>query len=142
MLHGGELLGAGPGDGEKEGGVADGFDVVAERGGQGEKVADAERVRFSVDRDTKLAFENLDGEGAVGVMLFHARGMLHGEENDTEVVRLEQGAGVVAGGPGLLLFGVIDLFEEIELCEFIGHGAVCKRGRHFLEPSLWEEVYA
>jgi hypothetical protein len=37
---------------------------------------------------------------------------------------LEEGSGIVAGLPWLLLLGVGDLLEEIELRHFVDHGAV------------------
>ena len=44
VLHGGQLLGTGPGDGQQEGGIADGLDVMTDGGGEGEEIADVEIV--------------------------------------------------------------------------------------------------
>ena len=84
-----------------------------------------------------LAFEDLDGDGAVGVVLLHVGGVLHGDEDDAEVVFLEESLGVEAGWPGFLLLGVGDLFEQIELRHFVDHGAVLQGGCHGYAP-LWQ----
>ena len=115
MFHGGKLFGAGPGDGEQEGGVVDRFHVVSDGAREGEEVADADVVRFAMDADADVAFEALDGDGAVCVMLLHAGGGFHCDEDDSEVVFLEESSGVVAGLPRFFLLGFGDLFEEVEL---------------------------
>ena len=69
MFHGREFFGAGPGDGEEKGGVGFGFDVVADGVAKGEGSARGEVVRFAVDGDADAAFEDLNGECAVGVVL-------------------------------------------------------------------------
>ena len=124
MFHGGQFVGAGPGDGEQERGFAYCFHVVTDGGGEGEEVADVEVVWLALDGDADLALEYLDGDGAVGVVLLHAGGGFHGDEDDSEVVLLEEGPGVVAGLPWLLLLGVGDLLEKVELRHFVDHGAV------------------
>jgi hypothetical protein len=124
VFHGGEFFGAGPGDGEQERGFAYGFDVVADGGGKGEEVAGVEVVLLALNRDADLALEDLDGDGAVGVVLLHAGGGFHGDEDNSEVVLLEEGPGVVAGLPWLFLLGVGDLLEKVELRHFVDHGAV------------------
>ena len=77
-----------------------------------------------------VPLENLDGECAVGVVLFHVRGVLHGDEDDAEVVFLEEGFGVDAGWPGFFVLGVGHLFGEIELGDLVDHGAVLHGGCH------------
>jgi hypothetical protein len=67
-------------------------------------------VRLAVDGDAEAAFEDLDREGAVGVMLFHVGGVLHGDEDDAEVVLLKESSGIETGGPGFFIFGVGDFF--------------------------------
>jgi hypothetical protein len=142
VFHGGELFGAGPGDGEEERGFAYGFDVVTDGGGEGEEVAGVEIVRLALNRDADLALEYLDGYGAVGVVLLHAGGVFHGDEDDSEVVLLEESSGVVAGLPGLFLLGVGDLFEKVELRHSVDHGAVLMRGCHVRTLLCREKVYA
>jgi len=105
VLHGGELFGAGPGDGEEKGGVGFGFDVVADRVAKGEEGAGGEVVGLAVDGDLDVAFEDLNGEGAVGVVLLHVGGVLHRDENDAEVVFFEEGFGIDACRPGFFLLG-------------------------------------
>ena len=51
-------------------------------------------------------------------------------QDDAEVVFLEEGLGVDAGGPGFFLLGVGDLFGEIELGDLVDHGAVLHGGCH------------
>ena len=132
MFHGGELFIAGPGDSQQEGGVFDGFYVVPDGGGEGEEVADAEIVWVVLSADADVAFEYLDGDGAVSVVLLHSGGLFHGDEDDSEVVLFEEGFGVMAGGPWLFLLGVGDLLVEIKLRLFIDHGAVLLGGCHLL----------
>jgi len=124
MLHGGEFFGAGPGDCQEKGGVFAGFDVVTNRVAESEEGAGGEIVGLAVDGDTELAFEDLDGDRAVGVVLFHVGGVLHGDKDDAEVMLLEEGLGVEAGGPGFFLFGIGDLLEQIELSHLVDHSAV------------------
>jgi hypothetical protein len=124
MLHGGQLFRAGPGDGEQESGFVYCFYVVPDGGGEGEEAAGLEVVWLAVDGDADAAFDDLDGDGAVGVVLLHAGGCFHGDEDDSEVVLLEEGPGVVAGLPWLFLLGVGDLLEEVELSHFVDHSAV------------------
>ncbi len=110
--------------------VAYGLHVMTDGGGEGEEVADAEIVWLAVDGDAYLALEDVDGGGAVGVMLLHAGGVLHGDEDDAEVVLFEESFGGVAGLPGLLLLGVGYLLEQVKLRQFVDHGAVSLRGCH------------
>ena len=105
VLHRGELFGTRPGDGEEKGGVGFGFDVVADRVAESEEGSGGEVVRLSIDGDAELAFEDLDGEGAVGVVLLHVGGVLHRDKNDAEVVFLEEGFGIDACRPGFFLLG-------------------------------------
>lgn len=104
VFHRCEFFGTGPGDGEQEGGGIYCFHVVTNGGAEGEEIAGVEVVRLAMDGDTDVTFENLDGEGAVGVVLFHAGDSLHGDENNSEVVLLEESPGIEAGLPRLLLF--------------------------------------
>ena len=115
MLHGGKLFGTGPGDGEQEGRVVYCFHVVSDGGREGEEVADMDVVRFAMDGDADVAFETLDGNGAIRVVLLHACGGFHGDEDDSEVVFFEERSGVVAGLPRLFLLRFGYLFEEVEL---------------------------
>src|SRR6202007_317282 len=78
----------------------------------------------------------------VGVVLLHASGVFHGNEDDSEVVLFEESPGVVAGLPWLLLFGVGDLFEKVELRHLGDHGAVLQRGCHVRTLLSGEQVYA
>jgi hypothetical protein len=48
----------------------------------------------------------------------------------------------VAGLPWLLLLGVGDLLEKVELRHFVDHGAVLLRGCHVRTLLFREEVYA
>ena len=93
-------------------------------------MADVQVVRLALDSDADLTLEYLDGDGAVGVVLLHAGGVFHGNEDNSEVVFLEEGSGVVAGLPGLFLLGVGDLLEKVELRHSVDHGAVLMRGCH------------
>ncbi len=68
--------------------------------------------------------EDLDGDGAVGVVLVHARAGLHGDEQDAEVVFLEKHLREVTGGPGLLLRGFGDFAVQVKLRKLVDHGAV------------------
>ena len=115
VLHGGQLFRAGPGDGEQEGGLVYCFHVVSDGGREGEEAADLDVVRFAMDGDADVAFETLDGDGAIRVVLLHACGGFHGDEDDSEVVFFEERSGVVAGLPRLFLFRFGDLLEEIEV---------------------------
>ena len=124
MLHGGQFFGAGPGDGQEEGGVADGLYVVPDGGAEGEEVAYVEIVWMAVGGDSNLALKDVDGDGAVGVMLFHAGGVLHGDEDNAEVGFFEEGFCGVAGLPGLLLFGVGYFLEQVKLRQSVDHVAV------------------
>ena len=110
MFHGGEFFCARPGDGEEKGGVGFGFNVVPYGVAEGEEGSGGEVVWLAVDGDTDVAFEDLDGEGAVGVVLLHVGGVLHGDEDDAEVVFLEERRGVDAGGPGFFLLGIGEFF--------------------------------
>jgi hypothetical protein len=130
VLHCGEFFVAGPGDGEEEGGVGFGFDIVPDGVAESEQGAGGEIVRLAVNGDADLALEDMDGESSVGVMLFHVCGVLHGDENDAEVVLLEKSFGIDARWPRLLLFGVGHLFRKIELRDFVDHRAVLQRGCH------------
>lgn len=87
-------------------------------------------MRFAVDGDADLALEDLDGDGAVGVVFLHVGGVLHGDEDDAEVVLLEEGLGVEASWPGPLLFGVGYLFGQVEMSDLVDHGSVLQRGCH------------
>lgn len=71
---------------------------------ESEEISWLEVVGFGVHCETDVPLENLDGDGAVGVMLLHLRGVFHGDEDDSEVVLFEESFGEVAGLPGLLLF--------------------------------------
>src|SRR5271168_458645 len=71
VFHGCEFFGAGPGDGQEKGGVALGYHVVPDGVTKGEERAGGQVVRLAIDVDAKLAFEDLDGDGAVGVVLLH-----------------------------------------------------------------------
>ena len=124
MFHGGELVCAGPGDGEQECGFGNCFDVVTDGAGKREEAADGEVVWLALDGDTDLAFEDLNGDGAVGMVFLHAGGGFHRDEDDSEVVLLEEGSSVVAGLPGLFLLGVGDLLVQVELRHLVDHGAV------------------
>ena len=130
MLHGGEFFGAGPGDCQEKDRVGFGFYVVTDGGAEGEESAGAEVVRLAIDGDAELALEDMDGDGAVGVVLLHVSGVLHGDEDDPQVVLLEEGFGVNAGGPGLLLLGLGNLLGQIELRHFVDHGAILQGGCH------------
>jgi hypothetical protein len=141
VLHGGEFFVAGPRDCEKKGGIAFGFDIVADGVAESEERAGGEIVGLALDVNANLPLENLDGDGAVGVVLFHVGGVLHGDEDDTEVVFFEQCSGVDAGRPGLLVFGVGDFFGQIELSDFVDHGSVLQRSCHG-ELLFRQEVYA
>jgi hypothetical protein len=131
VLHCGELLIAGPGDGEEEGGVFEGFDFMLDGGAEGEEVSQLEVVWFAVHREANLSLKNVDGDGAVGVVLLHLCGFFHGDEDDTEVVFFEESFGEVAGLPGLLLLGVCDFLKEVKLSEPVDHGPVFLGGCHF-----------
>ena len=115
---------------------------MTDGGGEGEEVAGVEVVRLALDGDADLALEYLDRDGAVGVVLLHAGGVFHGDEDDSEVVFLEEGPGVVAGLPWLLLLGVGDLLEKVELRHSVDHGAVLLRGCHVRTLLCRQEVYA
>jgi hypothetical protein len=130
VLHGGEFFGTGPGDGQKKSGVAFGLDMVTDGVAESEKCTGWEIVLLSVDGDANLTLENLDGECAVGVVLLHVGGVLHGDEDDAEVVFLEEGLGVEAGWPGFLMLRVGEFLEQIELSDFVDHGSVLQRGCH------------
>ncbi len=86
----------GPGDGEEEGGVVERFDVVADGCAEREEIAGGELVWLAADVDAHMAGEDLDGDCAVGMMLFHVRAGLHGDEQDAEVVLLEKHLRVLA----------------------------------------------
>ena len=90
VLHGGQLLVARPGDCEEKDRVAFGFYVVPDGGAKGEESAGGEIVRLAVDRDADLTLNDVEREGAVGVMLFHAGGVLHGDEDNPQVVFLKR----------------------------------------------------
>jgi hypothetical protein len=124
VFHGGQFFGAGPGDGEQECGFGYCFDVVTDGAGKREEAADGEVVRLALDGDTDLAFEDLNGDGAVGVVFLHAGAGFHCNEDDSEVVLLEEGSGVVAGLPWLLLLGAGDLLVQVELRHLVDHGSV------------------
>ena len=124
VFHGGEFLGAGPGDGEQECGFGDCFDVVPDGAGEREEIADLEVVRVVMDVEDHVAFEDLNGDGAVGVVFLHAGAGFHCNEDDSEVVLLEEGSGVVAGLPWLLLLGAGDLLVQVELRHLVDHGSV------------------
>ena len=130
VLHAGQLFCAGPGDGQQKGGVAFGFHIVPDGVAESEESAGGEIVRLAVYGDSELAFEDLDGGGAVGVVLFHVSGILHGDEDDAEVVLLEEGPGVKTGWPGLFFLRVVHLFAQVELRHFVDHGAVLQGGCH------------
>jgi len=136
VLHGSQFVSAGPGYGQQECGVFDGLDVVPDGGSEGEEVADMKIVRVAMNIEADITFENLERDSAVGMVLLHLRGGFHGDEDDSEVVLLEEGFGEVAGGPGLFLFGVGYLAEQVELCLPVDHGAVLPGGGHFflLQP--------
>ena len=142
VFHGGEFFGTGPGDGEQEGRGVYCFHVVANGGAEGEETASVEVVRFAVDGDADVPFENLDGEGAVSVVLFHAGDSLHSDENNSEVVLLEESPRIEAGLPRLLLFGVSYFLGKVELSDFVDHGAVLQRGCHVRALLCRQEVYA
>ena len=134
MLHSGELFGAGPGDREEECGFFHCFYLVADGAGQSIEVSGVEVVGLALDGDSDVTFKDLDGDGAVGVVLFHVGGGIHSDEYDSEVVLLEEGFGVVSGLPWLFLLGVSDLFEKVELGHFVDHGAVLLRSCHIRAP--------
>ena len=77
-----------------------------------------------MEGDSYLALENVDGGSAVGVMLFHSGGVLHGDEDNAEVGFFEEGFCGVAGLPGLLLFGVGYFLEQVKLRQSVDHVAV------------------
>ena len=83
-----------------------------------------EIVRLAVEGDAYMAFENVDRGGAVGVMLFHACGIVHCDEDNSEIVFFEESFGGVAGLPGFFLLGGGYFFEQVELRESVDHGAV------------------
>src|ERR1700677_55453 len=89
VLHGGQFLVAGPGDCQEKGRVALGFYVVPDGGGKGGEGSGGEIVRLADDGDANVAPDDVERDGAVGVMLFHAGVALHGDEDDPEVVFLE-----------------------------------------------------
>jgi hypothetical protein len=130
VLHGGKFFGAGPGDGEEKDGVGFCVDVVTDRVAEGEESSVGEVVGLAVDGDADFAFEDLNGEGAVGVVFLHVGGVLHGDEDYAEVVLFEESFGVDAGGPGFFVLGFGDLFGEIELGDLVDHGAVLQGGCH------------
>ena len=132
VLHGHQILIAGPGDGEEEGGVLKGLYFVANGGAEGDEVSCFEVVGLAVNGEAYLPLEDLDGEGSVCVMLLHTGCVLHDDEDDAEIVFLEEGLGVVAGLPGFLLLGVGDLLGEVELRHLVDHGAVFEGGGHFV----------
>ena len=134
VLHGGQLLVAGPGDGEEEGGVFEGFYFVPDGGAKGDEISLLEIVGLAVHGETNLSLEYLDGDGAVGVVLLHLCVVFHGDEDDAEVVFFEEGFGEVAGLPGLLLLGVGDFLKEVKLRQLVDHGAVFLGGCHFGFP--------
>ena len=142
MFHGGELFGAGPGDGEQERGFACGFDVVTDGGGEGEEISGGDIVWLALNGDAYLALEHVDGDGAVGVVLLHASGVFHRDEDDSEIVLLEEGPGVVTGLPRFLLLRFGDLLEKVELRHSVDHGAVLMRGCHVRTLLFRQEVYA
>ena len=131
VLHCGELLIAGPGDGEEEGGVLEGFYFVLDGGSEGEEISWLEVVGFAVDSEANLPFDDMDGDGAVGVVLLHLRGVFHGDKDNSEVMLFEEGLGEVAGLPGLLLLGVGDFLVKVKLRQPVDHGAVFLGGCHF-----------
>jgi hypothetical protein len=130
VLHRGQIFVAGPGDGEQEGGVVRGHYVMPYGGGEGKQGAGGEIMPLAVHCDGELALQDLHGESAVGVVLVHVRADLHGDEHDAEVVLFEESLGVDAGWPGFLAFGLIQLLWEIELRDFVDHGAVLQGGSH------------
>ena len=130
MLHRCQFFVAGPGDGEKKSGIVLGHYVVTDGMGEGKQAAGGEIMSLAVDRDGELAFQNLDGNSAVGVVLVHVSADLHGDEHDAEVMFFEESLGVDAGWPGFLAFGVIHLLWEIELPDLVDHGAVLQGGSH------------
>jgi len=79
---------------------------------------------FAVDREANLSFEDMDGDGAVGVVLLHVRAAFHGDEHNAEVVFLEERPSVLTGLPGLLRCGLSDLVVEIEVRHPVDHGAI------------------
>jgi len=97
---------------------------------ESEESAVGEIVGLAVDGDADFAFEDLNGDSAVGVVLLHAGGVLHGDEDDAEVVLFEESFGVNAGGPRFFALGVGDLLGEIELGDLVDHGAVLQGGCH------------
>jgi len=98
--------------------------------GESEDVSGAEIVSLALDVEAELSFEDMDGDGAVGVVLLHLGSVLHVDEDDAQVVLLEERFGVEAGLPGFFLLGVGDLLGEIELCAVFDHGAVVVEGGH------------
>ena len=95
-----------------------------------------------MEGDSYLALENVDGGSAVGVMLFHSGGVLHGDEDNSEVMLFEESFGGVAGLPGFVLLGVGYLLEQVEMRKFVDHGAVSPRGCHVRTLLRCQEVYA
>jgi hypothetical protein len=81
-------------------------------------------MRFTLRGEANLSFKDVDGNGAIGMVLLHLRGWLHRDQNSTKVGLLEQGLRVVTGLPRLLALRVGDLACEIELGKFIKHVAV------------------
>jgi hypothetical protein len=115
---------AGPGDRQQEGGVVDGFDIVADGCPEREEIAGGEVVRLAANVHADLAVEDLHGDGAVGVVLLHVRAAFHGDEHNAEVVFLEERPSVLTGLPGLLRCGLSDLVVEIEVRHPVDHGAI------------------
>jgi hypothetical protein len=132
VLHCEQILIGGPGDGEEECGGLEGFDFVADGGAEGDEVSFLEVMGFAMNGETYLPLEYVDGEGSVGVMLLHHGFVFHDDEEDSEVVLLEEGLGVVAGLPRLLLLGVGDLLVKVKLRQLVDHGAVFKGGGHLV----------
>jgi hypothetical protein len=121
MLHRRQLFFAGPGDGEQKGGVADGFHVVTDRGGKRVEATGGEIVGLAMHVEADVPLQDLNGEAAVSVVFLHAAAAFHRDEDDPEIVLLEERLCVETGLPGLLLFGVGDLFEKVELRLPVNH---------------------
>ena len=142
VFHGGEFFGAGPGDGEQEGGVVYCFDVVTDGGAEGEEIAGVEVVGLPCDGDADVAFEDLDGDGAVGVVLLHVGAVSMEMRTILRSCFLKRVLAVVAGLPGFFLLGVGDLLGKVELRHFVDHGAVLQGGCHVRSLLCRQEVYA
>jgi hypothetical protein len=130
MFEGAELGIGWPSQGEEEDGGFGGADRMRYGGGQGEELASAEVVGFALGLKLDGSAEDVDGEGAVGVVFGEFGTGGEGEKDDADVGVFEEHFGGDAGFGGWLLLEVGDFAFEVEVFGERGHVAVFVGGGH------------